>query len=150
MKTFNKWLENLSQGWELYHGSNSENFSGQIRVGERDSGWFGTGFYLSSLPSYAKRWGKNVYKMIVPFGKFAKIQVIGNYKEIIFNDAEFANQEAGGQDAYIEDEDAWSKNFTEALKKQGYDGVRVDFDNHKDVEVVIFDPSKITVVGKID
>lgn len=149
MKTFNKWLENLSQGWELFHGSNSEEFAGQIRANERDSGWFGSGFYLSSMPSYAKRWGKNVYKMIVPFGKFAEVKVIGNYKEILFGDAEYANQEAGGKDAFNDNEHLWSKNFTDALKKQGYDGVRVDFDHHKDVEVVIFDPSKIQVVGKI-
>jgi hypothetical protein len=149
MKTFNKWLENLSQGWELFHGSNSEEFVGQIRANERDSGWFGSGFYLSAIPSYAKRWGKNVHKMIVPFGKFAKIQVIGNYKEILFGDAEFANQEAGGQEAFNDNEHLWSKKFTEALKKQGYDGVRVNFDEHKDVEVVIFDPSKIQVLGKI-
>lgn len=148
MKSFREWLENTNN-WILYHGSNSDSFVGPIRTNERDAGWFGQGFYLTSFPNYAKRWGKNIFKISVPNGKYANIQVIGNYEKTIYNNAEFANQEAGGHEGFIENEDLWSQKFTNALKRERFDGVRVDFDNNKDVEVVVFNPSKIQVLEKV-
>lgn len=149
MKSFQQWLESFQQ-WELYHGSNSEQIIGQLRTNERDAGWFGTGFYLTAYPDYAKKWGKHIYRMSVPQKKFAEVQVIGNYKKILFGDSEFANKEAGGTEGWIENEHLWAQKFTSALKNSGYDGVRVNFDNYKDVEVLVFDPSHIIVIGKLD
>lgn len=147
MKSFKEWIENTNN-WILYHGSDSESFIGQIRTNERDAGWFGAGFYLTSNPEYAKRWGEYIYQMIVPQGKYAQIQVIGNYEKIIYNNAEFANEEAGGKKGWFENEYLWAKKFTDALKREGYEGIRVDFDTNKDVEVIVFDPSKVKVLGK--
>lgn len=150
------WLFKLNniledRSWELYHGSNSEQFIGKIRVGERDAGWFGHGFYLSAYPSYAARWGKNVYKMQVPKGRYARINVTDGYKKMDFlGDAEVANKMAGGQDGYLEDELKWAKLFTYNLYQKGYDGVRISIDHHRDVEVLVFDPSKIKVLGRIN
>ena len=127
---------------ELFHGSSSEKISGDIRMNERDSGWFGNGFYLSAFPDYAKRWGAHVHKMTVS-GKFAEVQVIGNYKELRFDkDAAIADKEAGGTVGWIENEHAWSSAFAKKLKQMGYDGIRVHFDENKDVEVVVFEPDK--------
>jgi hypothetical protein len=146
---FSRWLE-VTQGWDLYHGSKSEQMVGKFRSNERDAGWFGTGFYLTAYPDYARRWGKHIYRMTVPMGKFAEVQVIGNYKKIDFGDAEFANQEAGGTEGWIADEMSWAEKFTNALKMSGFDGVRVHFDQNKDVEVLIFDPSQVTLGSMIN
>jgi hypothetical protein len=61
------------QHTELYHGSKSSEVTGEIRVGERDSGWYGRGFYLTANKDYAKRWGPNIFKMSVPFGNYAEV-----------------------------------------------------------------------------
>lgn len=149
------WLSGLhnileAREWELYHGSDSEEFEGRIRIGERDSGWFGRGFYLSAYPKYAARWGANVFKMSVPKGRFAQINVTNNYKNITFvGDADKANQAAGGQEGYLEDEQKWSKVFSTFLVMKGYDGVRVNIDSYPDVEVLVFNPSQVRVMEKV-
>jgi len=149
MLNFKLWLEQT--GWELFHGSNNEQLAGSLRVNERDSGWFGAGFYLTAYPEYAKRWGNFVYKMYAPKGKYAEATFDDNYQKVHFlGDAEAANNEAGGTAAWIENESAWSAAFTNALKKMGYVGVRVHQSQHKDVEVLVFDPSHIQVGDKIN
>lgn len=129
----------------LYHGSDSEKIKGTLRTGERDAGWFGQGFYLTAYPEYAKRWGKYIYKMIPPTGKYAHVFVTGNYEKIEYDVAgQKANEYAGGNDAWIKDELAWAQKFNEYLIRNGYTGIRVNMDNYQNVEVVVFDPSKIT------
>jgi hypothetical protein len=144
---FKLWIE--SAQWTLYHGSNSPKMEGKLFCNERDSGWFGSGFYLTAYPDYAKRWGQYVYTMNVPAGKYAEIHCKNGYQQIEYlGDAEFANQFAGGNEAWIENELAWSQNFTNTLKKMGNSGVRVHIDNHKDLEVLVFDPSHIQILGQ--
>ena len=145
----NTWYKIASSN--LYHGSNSEQIQGNLRIGERDSGWFGEAFYLTSDPEYAKRWGKYVYVMTVPDGKFAEVVVTGNYQKIDFlGDANKANQMAGGTAAWVDNEALWSETFKKALQQMGYAGVRVHNNGTKDMEVAVFDPSNITVVGRMD
>ena len=135
-------LDEAVGGNFLYHGSESANISGPLRTSERDSGWFGSGFYLTAYPEYTKRWGQFVYRTPWPKGDFAMVTVIGNYAEIIFDkNGQLANDYAGGLDGWIRDEDAWSAKFKEFLVKNRFVGVRVAFDNKPDVEVVIFDPN---------
>jgi hypothetical protein len=133
-----------------FRGSKSEELLGELRVNERDAGWFWPGFYLTSDVTYASGWGENVFKMFVPNGKFAHVDVIGNYDQIEFDgDAEKANQAAGGTAGWIEDEAAWSRMFGRAMQEMGFDGVRVHFGQLRDGEVVMFDLSTITVVGRL-
>jgi len=137
-----------SNQWTLYHGSNSEQIVGTLYANERDSGWFGSGFYLTAYPEYAKRWGQFIHNMIPPQGKYAEINCYNNYQKIEYvGDAEKANELAGGKAGWVTDEHAWSQQFTNNLKSMGYSGVRINLDNHKDVEVLVFDPSKIKVVS---
>lgn len=138
-------------GSKLYHGSNSEQIVGRLRTNERDSGWFGAGFYLTAYPQYAQKWGKFVYQMAVPQGKFAEIRTDNSYNEIEFlGDAQAANQEAGDTEAWVDDERAWSKKFTDSLRRMGYVGVRIHVGQYPDIEVLVFDPSTITVLGKVN
>lgn len=126
----------------LYHGSNSPEMIGPLRFNERDSGWFGNGFYLTAYPEYAKRWGRYIHKMSVPNGKFAHIRCSDGYENIEYlGDTKIAHQLAGGTTGWIENESLWSKNFTKALQQMGYIGIRVDMDRYPDVEVIVFDPS---------
>lgn len=141
--SFTIWLEQNT--WILYHGSNSDKMTGGLRIGQRDSGWYGKGFYLTAYPEFAKRWGKYIHRMSVPQGKYAEILIQGN-KTTYLGDAEKANQEAGGTEAWIDNEDAWSTAFTNSLRKMGYDGVRVHEGEYKDVEVVVFNPATIAVL----
>jgi len=152
IQTYYMHLKQISEQREpvLYHGSDSQQIIGPLRVNERDSGWFGAGFYLTARPEYAQRWGKYVYQMSVPQGSYAEVQVIGNYDKVKFiGKAEQANQAAGGTEAWIENEVAWSNAFTKNLKQMGFIGVRVHLDQNKDAEVLIFDPSQIQVIGQI-
>ncbi len=147
--SFREFVEN-SSNLELFHGSNSEQISGPLRTNERDSGWFGSGFYLTAYPEYAKRWGNNVYKMIIPHGNFAHVVVEGNYKKINYiGDTNKANELAGGTEGWIENEHVWSQKFTSALKSMGYDGIRVEMNGNPDVEVLVFNPQIIQVVEKM-
>lgn len=141
-----------SQSRVFYHGSDSEEIIGPLVTGERDSGWFGSGFYLSAYPVYANRWGKNIYYVAVPDGlKFAEASVIGNYEEIIFaGDAQKADEMAGGSNAWIENEQVYSDKIKSALQEMGYGGIKVHFGNNKDVEVVVFDPSQLEVKGRVE
>lgn len=41
----------------VWHGSSSEKIEGEIRMNERDSGWFGKGFYVTAYQCYGLRWG---------------------------------------------------------------------------------------------
>lgn len=141
------------QHTELYHGSKSSEVTGEIRVGERDSGWYGRGFYLTANKDYAKRWGPNIFKMSVPFGNYAEVNHKDNTFDhpIFIGDSELAeraaNEKAG---SWIENETLWSKTFSDYLKNKGYVGVRVNLPSHKDVEVVVFDPKDIKVIGKLE
>jgi hypothetical protein len=151
---FRRWLEAGEASSPLpavlYHGSNSEQFDGPIRVQSRDHGWFGTGFYLTAYPEYALRWGRNVFEMRLPPGKYAEVRVVGNYSKLVFmGDAEAANQAAGGTVGWIENEALWARRFTDHLKKTGHTGVRVHFDEHPDMEVLVFDPSHAQVTGRL-
>ncbi len=147
-KSFKQWiLMQESNQNVLYHGSNSEKMVGTLYANERDSGWFGSGFYLTAYPDYAKRWGKFIHKMIIPDGSYAEINVSDGYSKIEFlGDAEKANQMAGGKTGWIENEALWSEKFKSSLKQMGYIGVRVNQDNWKDLEVVVFDPSTIQAI----
>ena len=151
MRTWQKFLDERlleNTGWKLYHGSNSEQFIGKIKVNERDSGWFGAGFYLTAYPSYAQRWGKFIYEISVPPSKFAEVITDNNYSKIEFvGDAQKADLQAGGTEAWINNETQWSQTFTKVLQQMGYDGVRVHVGNYKDLEVLIFNPSKLVVIG---
>lgn len=151
-ETINENINENTNGWLLYHGSSSENITGEIRVNERDAGWFGPGFYLSAFTEYAQRWGKYVFRIAIPTTiKFAHIKVVGDYEKIIFDsEAEKANQTAGGTAGWIENEKAWALKFGQSLRQMGYGGVRVDFDDHKDVEVIVFNPSQLKVVDRLD
>jgi len=141
----------ISQNNVLFHGSDSEQFEGDIRINERDSGWFGSGFYLTAYPEYAKRWGKYTYQVAYPTAKMAEVNVQGNYDKITFvGEAENANQQAGGNNAWITNESLWSQNFVKALQSMGYGGIRTNMNGHLDVEVVIFDPSAIQILGRIN
>jgi hypothetical protein len=139
----------LDNRWTLYHGSNSPEMTGELRTGNRDSGWFGSGFYLTAFPDYAKRWGKYVYQMNAPQGKYAEVQITGNYSKIEFlGEAEKANQEAGGNEAWLANEQKWSDDFKNILQRMGFIGVRVHMNQNKDVEVLVFDPSTIRILRK--
>ena len=128
----------------LYHGSDSPVIQGPLRTGERDDGWFGPGFYLTASLDYAKRWGRYIYKMTAPPGKYAEVQVIGNYEKTMYDDiSQKANEYAGGKDAWIQNELLWAQKFQEFLVKNGVIGVRAHFDNEKDVEVVVFNPASV-------
>jgi hypothetical protein len=131
----------------LYHGSDSEKIVGGLYANERDSGWFGSGFYLTAYPDYAQRWGKYIHKMIPPVGKYAEVNATNGYKNIEYvGDAKKANEMAGGTVKWIENEHLWSKMFQSSLKDMGYIGVRVGIDGWKDVEVLVFEPSQIQVL----
>lgn len=143
---FAKWLESNQE--VLYHGSNSEKIVGTLYANERDSGWFGSGFYLTAYPEYAQRWGKYIHQMIPPVGRYAEVNCTNGYQNIEYvGDAEKANQMAGGSHGWIENEHLWSQKFQSNLKQMGYIGVRVNMDQWKDVEVLVFDPSKIQIVN---
>jgi len=62
-------------------------------------------------------------------------------------DAQKADLQAGGTKAWINNETQWSQTFTKVLQQMGYDGVRVHVGNYKDLEVLIFNPSKLVVIG---
>jgi len=141
---FAQWFEENDS--VLYHGSDSEKIVGNLYSNDRDSGWFGSGFYLTAYPDYALRWGKYVHKMIPPFGKFAIVNCSQDYKCQYLGDAENANQFAGGTTGWVENEDLWSQKFKSFLANLGYVGIRVNIGEHPDVEIVIFDPSKIRVL----
>lgn len=132
---------------QLYHGSSSSKLVGKLRVGKRDSGWFGSGFYLTQYPDYAKRWGDNIHTIEVPDSlKLAKVNAPDGYSKLEFlGDSEIANKRAGGINGWISDEDAWSKSFTAELKRMGYDGVTLTLDSYEHAEVVIFEPEKLIV-----
>ena len=135
----------------LYHGSDSEKFEGDIRLNERDSGWFGSGFYLTRYTSYAKRWGKFIYRAEIQVGKMAEVNCPDGYKNIEYiGDANIANENAGGDSAWMAKEWKWSQSFKKSLLKMGYDGVRVHMDGYKDAEVLVFDPSKVKVLGRLE
>lgn len=139
------------QHTELYHGSKSTEITGDIRVGERDSGWYGDGFYLTADKDYAKRWGPNIFKISAPIGKYAEVNHKNNSFDhpIFTGDSELAekaaNEKAG---SWVENETLWSRTFSNYLKSKGYVGVRVNLPSRKNIEVVVFDPSEIKVVGK--
>ena len=151
------WLDALSgihearngDGWILYHGSSSPTMQGQLRIGERDPGWFGPGFYLTASKDYARRWGQHVHEFSVPQGlRFARVNIIGNYAKIEFDSvAQKANDMAGGTEAWIDDEHAWAQSFGKNLRALGVDGIRVRMNGADDTEVVVFDPSAIKHVG---
>jgi hypothetical protein len=127
-----------------FHGSDAEKMVGEFRVGERDSGWFGVGAYLTNFENYAKRWGRNVHRFYTPNGKYAEATVVGNYERVDFDSAtEKADRDAGGNDRWLEDENGYSEDFASSMLKQGYIGARIAFGSNKDVEVVVFDPSQI-------
>ncbi len=132
-----------------WHGSSSEKMEGEIRMNERDSGWFGNGFYVTAYQDYGLRWGRNLHPMLVPKGKYAELKST-KFKIEYFGDSEIANVESGGTDAWVENEKLYSQKFTEKLKEMGNIGVKVEMDGYKDAEVVIFDPSKIHVIGSGD
>jgi hypothetical protein len=134
----------------MYHGSDSESFEGEIRMNERDSGWFGAGFYVSAYPNIASIWGKNIYKVKIPTGKMAKVTAESGFKNIQYlGEAQDANEFAGGTKTYQRSEYEWSNKFTEFLKEKGYIGVSVEVDGWDNMEVVIFDPSTIQILEKV-
>lgn len=82
-------------------------------------------------------------------GKFAEAYVIGQYKDIAFiGDAKIANEKAGGTEGWILNEAEWAQAFTNVLVGLGYDGIRIHFDDSKDVEVAIFNLESITFTCK--
>lgn len=133
----------------VWHGSTSEKIEGEIRMNERDSGWFGNGFYVTAYQDYGLRWGDNLHPMLVPKGKYAKLKSV-KLDIQYFGDSEVANSESGGTVAWIENEAQYSENFTTKLKEMGNVGVKVEMDGYKDAEIVIFDPSGIHVIGSGD
>lgn len=156
---FKKWFENEQEIQShytginpLYHGTNNPNLTqfDPTPINKRDHGWFGTGLYLTKYPTFAKQWGKHIYKIEIPQNiKMAEIHTTKNYEKFIYlGDAEQANQQAGGDEAWIENEKQWAEDFTQNLKKLGYDGVRVKMDNYQDLEVLIFDPKNAKIVGE--
>jgi hypothetical protein len=151
IQLYAKYLETNFPNYEkniLWHGSASEKIEGEIRTNERDSGYFGTGFYVTAYISNAKIWGKNLHPMIIPVGKYAEIESEEGFKNIKYiGDSEKANIEAGGTEGYLENEEKWSKRFTETLKQMGNIGARLKLEGHKDTEIVVFDPSQIHILG---
>jgi len=137
----------------LYHGSNSPSIQGALYTNKRDFGWFGAGFYLTAHLSYALRWGKYVYEMRIPVGKYARLST--NYRTTSYDtDALEAHLYAGGDDGWILDEHLYAEKFTHYLMGKGYVGVRIALSNTSggyddDVEVVVFDPTTIQVVRRI-
>lgn len=93
--------------------------------------------------------GSNLHPMLVPKGKYAELKSV-KLDIQFFGDAEVANTESGGTEAWIENEAQYSENFTTKLKAMGNVGVKVEMDGHKDAEVVVFDPSGIHVIGSGD
>jgi hypothetical protein len=133
----------------FYHGSDSEKIVGTLYSNERDSGWFGSGFYLTAYPWYAERWGKYIHKMIPPAGKYAEVNCDNQWNNIEYvGDAKQADQAAGGKVGWIENEHLWSQKFKDSLEEMGYVGVRVNVGELKNLEIVVFDPSKIQVLSE--
>lgn len=136
----------------FYHGSNNPNLIlfNQDPTDQRDHGWFGTGLYVTKYPAYAQKWGKYLYQIhIHPDIKLAKIHVANDYRQITYiGDAETANQKAGGDEAWIQNEKQWAQDFTQSLKEKGYDGVRIKINGKEDVELLIFNPTHAQIVGE--
>jgi len=89
--------------------------------------------------------------MQVPPMRFVEVQSDNNYSQIEFlGDAEAANQQAGGSAGWVENERAWSAKFTQVLREMGYGGVRVHIGDHRDVEILVFDPSTVQVIGRLE
>lgn len=148
---YTKYLETTFPNHEkniFWHGSSSEKIEGEIRMNERDSGYFGNGFYVSNYSSYSSRWGRNLHPMIIPTGKYGEVKVKGDYKDIKYiGDTEKADIEAGGKNAWLLNEREYSKKFSEALKQTGNIGCKIEMDGFKDAEVVVFDSSLIHTLG---
>jgi len=129
-----------------FHGSSSA-LVGAIRINERDSGWFGNGFYATAFEEYALRWGKVLNTVELPEGNYAEVLVEGNYKKVVWQGlAATADQKAGGSIGWVENEFLYSQNLTKELIALGFIGVKVHFGEIKDVEVVVFDASTIRVL----
>lgn len=146
---FSQFLENQLSA-VYYHGSNSEQISGPIRVNERDAGWFGQGFYVTANMGYAQRWGNYIYEVAIPQGQFAQVTVHGNYDRMEYDPlGNEANQFAGGDEGWIRNEALWAQKFTNYLKQKGVEGVRIHAGSI-DTEVVIFHPEKVKIVRRVN
>jgi hypothetical protein len=130
----------------LYHGSDAIKF-GDVN---KNIGWFGLGFYLSSNLDYAKKQGSEIYLFKAPLDNCAEVSVFNHYKKIIFHGyANNANRIAGGSERWVLDENGWAKDFIKSLYSRGHDGIRLHIDKNKDAEVLIFNPKKLEIVGKM-
>lgn len=134
----------------LYHGTGSEKIEGPLMTNTNDPGWFGKGFYATAYLEHAKVYGKHVFEVTTTATKFAEIQIVGQYdKAIYIGDAEEADRIAGGTEKWLQNDSEWAKRFTDVLKSKGYEGIRVSMNGKPDAEVVIFDPSKVTIGYRI-
>jgi hypothetical protein len=133
----------------MIHGSDSDEISGPFVAGKRDSGWFGPGMYATMYPEYASRWGKNLYSAPIPNIRWAEMWTDADYRNMSFDPAaKRADEAAGGSEAFVRDEKAYSKQFRDALMSQGFGGIRVGIGGHPDAEIVVFDPDAAGVTLK--
>jgi hypothetical protein len=123
------------------HGSDSAAIEGPFVPGRRDSGWFGRGMYGTVYPSYASRWGKNLYASPMPDIKWAELWT--DYHNAAYDPlTKHAHDVAGGDARWNRDERGYSQAFRDALMDKGVQGVRVHLGDHPDAELVVFDPEE--------
>lgn len=123
------------------HGSDSDAIQGPFVPGRRDFGWFGRGMYGTAYPSYASRWGKNLYASPMPDIRWAELWT--DYHNSAYDPmTKRAHDLAGGDERWIRDERGYAQAFRDALMDKGVQGVRVHLGDHPDAELVVFDPDE--------
>lgn len=130
----------------FYHGTNADFNNFDIsKAGQNDVGFYGKGVYLTGDKVKAGGYGKNI-KEVLP--NLDKTYVLDKSKGIDLEEIARltgANVPSGPRDVFTA-RDIIMQNperFTENLKKQGYDSVRVKANNGLD-ELVVFDPKKLS------
>jgi len=119
----------------LYHGTTADISEFDLNhPGRKDSGWLGTGVYLTDNPTLAEMYADQKARKVAPAGQqvmplYARLE--NPYRATMEDKARI---KAGGREA--------ADAFTAQLKEQGYDGVILPLSDEAN-EIVVFDPAGV-------
>lgn len=119
----------------LYHGTTADVSEFDLdHPGRKDSGWLGTGVYLTDNATLAEIYADQKARKVSPAGQNV-MPLYARLENPYYATAEDkARIKAGGREA--------ADAFTQQLKEQGYDGVILPLSEEAN-EIVVFDPAGV-------
>lgn len=152
-----------AQGTPVYHGSNTEikDFDkNKFGLTTGESGYFGDGFYFTSDKNYAEFYAKQAVKKRGGVETINEVFLIYKKPFLINEQTDISLiEKLSGKKKFIDGATvadtaatltSGNSNFTNNLKKQGYDSIIIDFGNNRPNEILVFDKSQIKTKSQLN